>query len=55
MSKWFKRVGVGVLVAAVVFLLYVDVKQAQVIQAQRHLIVEMYQFIVAGCPVSQLN
>jgi len=55
MSKWFKRVGVGVLVASVVFLLYVDVKQAQVIQAQRHLIVEMYQFIVAGCPVSQLN
>lgn len=55
MSKWFKRVGVGVLIASVLFLLYVDIQQAQVIQAQRHLLIEMYQFIVAGCPTSQLN
>lgn len=55
MSKIFKRVAIGVLVAAVVFLLYVDVRQAQVIQAQHQLLIEMYQFITSGCPFDQLN
>jgi hypothetical protein len=49
------KVIMGLLGVAVVFLLYVDIRQAQTIQAQRHLILEMWQFIQAECPFDQLH
>jgi hypothetical protein len=55
MRKYFSRIAVGLLVVAALFLLYVDIRQAQVLDVQRHMIIDMYQFIVAGCPVSQLQ
>lgn len=53
--KILKRLLVTALVLAVGFLLYVDVRQAQTIEAQRHLILNMFHFIQAGCPFNQLN
>lgn len=54
-SKFFHRFVLAVLVGAVIGLLYVNWYEAQVIQAQRHVIYEMWDFIQAGCPTSMLH
>jgi hypothetical protein len=55
MKNYISRIAIGLLLATVIFLTYVDVRQAQVVEAQRHLLVNMYRFIQAGCPFSQLQ
>jgi predicted small secreted protein len=45
----------AVLVAALGFMSYVSYVQNQTIMKQRVLIIEMYQYIVAGCPQSSIN
>lgn len=52
MKRYVKALLVG-FVLSTAFLLYVDVRQAQVIQSQRKAIVEMYFYILAGCPTTQ--
>jgi hypothetical protein len=55
MKKYIGRIAIGLLLATVIFLTYVDVRQAQVIESQRRLVVNMFRFIQAGCPFSQLQ
>jgi len=55
MIKWFSRIVLGLLVVSVGFLVYVNYKEAQVILMQRHLLIDMYQYIIRGCPPGQLQ
>jgi hypothetical protein len=48
-------IAVGLLIGALIGMTALFVREAQIIQTQRHLILEMFRFIQAGCPVSQLN
>jgi hypothetical protein len=51
MRKHFSRIAIVSLLLAVVGLGYVTYVQNTIIMRQRALIVEMYNFIVDGCPV----
>ena len=55
--KILNRVVLALLVFAVLGLLYVNWKEAQIIALQRHLIIQMWQYIQMGCPspTSALN
>jgi len=55
MSVEFKYAMIGILIGSVIALAAVCVYQGAVIAAQRELIVEMYRFIQAGCPVSMIH
>jgi uncharacterized protein YxeA len=55
MSDKFKSVLIGVLGISIVILIGVVMYQRVVMDAQRHLIIEMYQYIVTGCQISQLH
>lgn len=54
-KKFLHHFVLAVLAGAVIGLLYVNWYEAKVIAAQRNLIIEMYQFIVQGCPTFTLN
>lgn len=55
MRKAFKILLVSVFAASWLFLLYADIRQAQVIEIQRNYLVDMYRFIQRGCPFSSMQ
>ena len=55
MSDKFKTVLIGILSVSVVVLIGVVICQRLVMDAQSQVIREMYQFIQAGCPFSELH
>lgn len=54
-KKIFHGIVLGVLTGAVLGLVYLNWYEAQVIQAQRHLILEMWKYIVQSCPTEMLQ
>lgn len=54
-KKFFHGLLLGALVAAVLLLLYVNHYQAETIQLQKRLVIDMWNYIQAGCPTTTLN
>ena len=52
-SKTFLLITIGVLTLGVAVLALVVYEQAHVITAQRQLMIDMFQYIVSGCPITQ--
>jgi hypothetical protein len=53
--KVFKRLVLGLFVAAFLFLAYINVREFQVIVYQQQVIQEFSRFVRAGCPFEQLK
>jgi len=52
-SKTFLLITLGVLTLGVVALSFLVYQEAHVIAVQRKLMLEMFNYIVAGCPINQ--
>jgi hypothetical protein len=55
MSDKFKSVLIGVLSISCIVLIGVIIYQRMVMDAQHTLLMEMYNFIKAGCPFSEIH
>ncbi len=55
MRKHASRIAIGLLIGAVIGLTALVVREGQIIQLQRNLIIDLWQFIQAGCPTPILN
>lgn len=50
MSKNYSRIAIAILLGAVIGLTWMNYHQAQLIHVQRQIILDMYRYIITGCP-----
>jgi hypothetical protein len=55
MRKHFSRIAVGLLLGALIGMTALFVREAHLVQLQRHLILEMYTYIVRFCSQSMVQ